>query len=105
MWLSDFVDYAAARNCVGRTSLMIGRLGRMLAEPGPTDPQALLDRTCQHGPSAAALARTLEGFFVDAGLAFPLTTTPNGGPAGGGDGSMRPPNRFGLHLAASPTPR
>ncbi len=72
VWFSDFVDYAAARNCVGRTSLMIGRLGRMLAEPGPTNPQALLDRTRQHGPSAAALARTLEGFIVDAGLAFPL---------------------------------
>ena len=69
-WLADFVDYAAARNCVGRTSLMIGRLGRLLAEPGPTNPQALLERI----PSGrcTALARTLEDFFVDAGLAFPL---------------------------------
>jgi site-specific recombinase XerD len=71
MWLADFVDYAAARNCIGRTSLMIGRLGRILAEPGPTNPQALLERT-PSGRSMAALARTLEVFFVDAGLAFPL---------------------------------
>ena len=71
MWLADFVDYAAARNCVGRTSLMIGRLGRILAEPGPTNTQALLERIPTGHPTAA-LARTLEDFFVDAGLAFPL---------------------------------
>jgi site-specific recombinase XerD len=71
VWFADFINYAAARNCVGRTSLMIGRLGRMLAEPGPTNPQALLERISS-GRSTAALARTLEDFFVAAGLAFPL---------------------------------
>jgi site-specific recombinase XerD len=70
-WLAAFADHAAARNCVGRTSLMLGRLGRMLAEPGPTNPQALLERTHQTGGSGA-LARAREDFFVDAGLAFSI---------------------------------
>ena len=74
-WLADFVAHSAARNCVGRSSLMIGRLGRMLAEPGPANPQALLERARQSGRSIGTLARTLEDFFVDAGLAFPLDHT------------------------------
>ncbi len=73
-WLAAFVEHAAARNCVGRTSLMLGRLGRMLAKPGPTNPQALLEQAHQTGGSGA-LARTLEDFFVDAGLAFPIDRT------------------------------
>jgi site-specific recombinase XerD len=72
VWLADFAAHAAARHCVGRSSLMIGRLGRILTEPGPTNPQALLERVRQPGRSMGALARTLEDFFVDAGLAFPL---------------------------------
>jgi hypothetical protein len=72
VWFADFVVHAAARHCVGRTSLMIGRLGRMLAEAGPITPQALLERVRQPDSSVGELARALEDFFVDAGLAFPL---------------------------------
>lgn len=71
-WLEAFVVHAAARNCVGRTSLMISRLGRLLAETGSTSPQVLLEQARQPGRSIRALARTLEDFFVEAHMAFPL---------------------------------
>jgi len=72
VWFADFVAHAATRHCVGRTSLMIGRLGRLLAEAGPITPQAILERVRQPGSSVGELARALEEFFVDAGLAFRL---------------------------------
>lgn len=71
-WFGDFVAHAAARHCVEHTSLMVGRLGRMLAETGPTNPQALLERARQPGRSMGVMARALEDFFVEAGLAFAL---------------------------------
>lgn len=72
-WLEGFVAYAAARHCVGRTSVMITRLGRLLRdEDVPATPQAVLERARLTGRSMGALARTLEGFFVGEGLAFPL---------------------------------
>ena len=70
-WLADFAEHAAARHCTGRTSLMIGRLGRLLAETGQAAPQAILEKASQPGRSAGTLARALEDFFTDAGLAFP----------------------------------
>lgn len=71
-WLDDFVAYAAARNCAGRTSRMISHLGQLLSEPGPASPPALLERARRPGRSIGALARTLEDFFVDMHLAFPI---------------------------------
>jgi site-specific recombinase XerD len=50
---------------------MISRLGRLLAEPGTATPQALMERASRPGRSAGTLARALEDFFTDAGLAFP----------------------------------
>ena len=50
---------------------MISRLGRMLAEAGTATPQAILEQATRPGRSAGALARALEDFFTDAGLAFP----------------------------------
>lgn len=70
-WLGDFAAHAAARHCVGRTSLMISRLGRLLAEAGTATPQALLEKASRPGRPAGTLARALEDFFTDAGLAFP----------------------------------
>jgi hypothetical protein len=70
-WLSGFAAHAAARHCVGRTSLMISRLGRLLAETGTTTPQVILGKASRPGRSAGTLARALEDFFTDAGLAFP----------------------------------
>jgi site-specific recombinase XerD len=70
-WLADFAAHAAARHCTGRASLMISRLGRLLAENGNASPQALVDKARKPGRSAGTLARALEDFFTDAGLAFP----------------------------------
>jgi site-specific recombinase XerD len=71
-WLAGFAEHAAARHSVGRTSLMISRLGRLLAETGTVTPQAILDKARQPGrQSPGPLARALEDFFTDAGLAFP----------------------------------
>ena len=70
-WLSGFAAHASARHCVGRTSLMISRLGRLLAETGTTTPQVILEQASRPGRSAGTLARALEDFFTDAGLAFP----------------------------------
>ena len=71
-WLSGFAAHAAARHCVGRTSLMISRLGRLLAEAGTATPQVILEQASPRpGRSAGTLARALEDFFTDAGLAFP----------------------------------
>lgn len=71
-WLGDFAAYAAARHCTGRTSLMISRLGRLLTQTGKATPQALLEKASQPGRSAGPLARTLEDYFTDAALAFPV---------------------------------
>ena len=72
-WLGGFVAYAAARHCVGRTCVMITRVGRLLGdEEAPAHPKALLERARLTGRSMGTLARTLEGFFVQEGLAFPL---------------------------------
>ncbi len=71
-WLDDFVAHAAARNCAGRTSRMISHLGQLLSEPGVASPPTLLERARRPGRSIGALARTLEDFFVDKHLAFPL---------------------------------
>lgn len=70
-WLGDFAAHAAARHCVGRTSLMISHLGRLIAETGKAAPQALLENASRPGRSAGSLARALEDFFTDTGLAFP----------------------------------
>ena len=72
MWLADFAAHAAARNCVGRSSLMIGRLRRMLAVVWTGQPAGTPRAGWPTGRSIGALARTLEEFFVDAGLAFPV---------------------------------
>jgi hypothetical protein len=70
-WLPGFAAHAAARHCTGRTSLMISRLGRLLAETGTATPQVLLEQASRPGRPAGTLARALEDFFTDAGLAFP----------------------------------
>jgi len=51
---------------------MISRLGRLLTETGTATPQAILEQATRPGRSAGTLARALEDFFTDAGLAFPV---------------------------------
>jgi site-specific recombinase XerD len=70
-WLGEFVGHLAARHCVGRACAMLTGLGRLLEDQHPSQPQALLERARRPGHSMGTLARALEDFFTDRGLAIP----------------------------------
>lgn len=69
-WLDDFTAYAAARFCPGRAVQLLHDLQRLLSAD-VRSPTALLDKARLPGRSAGPLARTLEGFFLESGLALP----------------------------------
>jgi site-specific recombinase XerD len=71
VWLSEFVADLAASHCVGSSCQMIGVLGRILGDEHPNHPQAVLERARQPGRSMGSLARALEQFFTQRGLALP----------------------------------
>ena len=50
---------------------MITDLGRLLVDEHPNHPQHLLERARRPGRSMGSLARALEDFFTDEGLALP----------------------------------
>ncbi|MGI5204646.1 tyrosine-type recombinase/integrase [Spirillospora sp. CA-108201] len=50
---------------------MLTELGRLLEDPHPNHPQAVLERSRRPGRSMGSLARALEGFFTEHGLALP----------------------------------
>jgi len=72
-WLRDFAAHVAAGYCPARACLLITGLGKLLTDGGPGHPQALLERSqgLGRGRSPGTLARALEGFFLDKGLALP----------------------------------
>jgi len=70
-WLGDFVGYLAARHCASRACTMLTTLGRLLEAEPTSPPQALLERARRPGRSMGSLARALEDFFTDHGLAIP----------------------------------
>lgn len=71
-WLDGFVAHLAASYSPSRASQLITPLGRLLEEDGqPGHPQALLQRARWQGRSMGPLARSLETFFTEQGLALP----------------------------------
>lgn len=74
-WLGDFVAYLAERNGPARACTTITALGRLLDDEHPNSPQALLERARRPGRSMGPLARGLEGFFTERGLALPTDHT------------------------------
>ncbi|MFE5587205.1 tyrosine-type recombinase/integrase [Kitasatospora sp. NPDC056531] len=70
-WLGDFAGHLADRHCASRACTMISTLGRLLDDEQPNHPQALLERARRPGRSMGSLARALEGFFTQRGLALP----------------------------------
>lgn len=70
-WFEDFAGHLAVRHCPSRACTMISTLGRLLQDEYPNHPQALLDRARRPGRSMGSLARTLEDFFTQRGLALP----------------------------------
>jgi integrase len=70
-WLGDLIGHLAAGHSPARACTMIGQLGRLLDDEYPNRPQALLERARLPGRSMGSLARALEDFFTDRGLALP----------------------------------
>jgi integrase len=70
-WLGDFAGHLAERHCASRACTMISALGRLLDDEHANHPQALLNRARRPGRSMGSLARALEGFFTQRGLALP----------------------------------
>lgn len=70
-WLGDFVAHLAARHSPGRCSELVTALGRLLADDRSNHPQAVLERARRPGRSMGTLARGLEDFFTERGLALP----------------------------------
>ncbi|MBB4941204.1 site-specific recombinase XerD [Streptosporangium album] len=71
-WLGDLIAQLAARYSVGRACTMISSLGRLLEDEHLNHPQALLERARRPGRSMGSLARLLENYFTEHGLALPV---------------------------------
>jgi integrase len=70
-WLDGFVVHLAAGNAPARACTMITELGRLLGGEHPDHPQHLLERARRPGRSMGSLARALEDYFTEQGLALP----------------------------------
>ncbi len=71
VWLPAFVGYLADRHCPARAAAMIGLLAKLLNDENPNNPQAVLERGRRPGRSMGSLARAMQDFFVERGLALP----------------------------------
>lgn len=69
-WLDDFVAYLAAHHCPARACVLITTLSRLLEDEHPNHPQSVLERARRPGRSMGSLARALETFFTQRGLAM-----------------------------------
>jgi integrase len=69
-WLDDLVAHLAAHHCPGRACRLIATLSRLLGDEHPYHPQSVLERARRPGRSMGSLARALETFFTDRGLAM-----------------------------------
>jgi hypothetical protein len=70
-WLGGLIAHLAGAYSPGRACELITALGRLLGDGGPDHPQALLERSRWPGRSIGPLARSLEVFFTELGLAMP----------------------------------
>lgn len=71
-WVVPFAAYASERMSIGRVSVLVTGLKRLLSDGESPHPQAVLQRARTPGRSAGSLARTLEDFFIEHQLAFGL---------------------------------
>jgi site-specific recombinase XerD len=70
-WLDAFVVQVAGVYSPGRACNILTALGRLLLDGQPNHPQALLDCARTPGRSLGPLARSLQAFFTERGLAMP----------------------------------
>ncbi|MEV6867239.1 hypothetical protein AB0M44_40385 [Streptosporangium subroseum] len=69
-WLGELIGHLAAGHSPARACTLIGQLGRLLDDERLNHPQALLERARLPGRSMGPLARGLEIFFTERGLAL-----------------------------------
>jgi hypothetical protein len=100
-WLDEFVDHVAGVYSPGRACNVLTALGRLLIDEQPNHPQALLDRARRPGRSLGPLARSLEAFFTERGLAMP-TDHAEQLAAGGASAASTPSLRRGRRWSPSP---
>jgi hypothetical protein len=70
-WLDGFVAHVAAGNGPAGACAMITQLGRLLEGEHPDHPQNVLERARRPGRSMGSLARALQDYFTEQGLALP----------------------------------
>jgi site-specific recombinase XerD len=70
-WLDDFIAHVAEVYSPARACNVLTALGRLLSDEHSNHPQALLDRAARPGRSLGPLARSLEVFLTERGLAMP----------------------------------
>jgi hypothetical protein len=71
VWLDEFIVHVAEVFSPSRACNVLTVLGRRLLDEHSNHPQALLDRAPRSGRSLGPLARSLEVFFTERGLAMP----------------------------------
>lgn len=69
-WLDDFVADLATHYCPAQACKLLTTLARLLADDFPNHPQSVLERARTPGRSMGSLARALEAFFTERGLAM-----------------------------------
>jgi len=69
-WLEGVVAYLAAHYCPAQACKLITTLDRLLDDEHPNHPQGVLERARRPGRSMGSLARVLEAFFTERGLAM-----------------------------------
>ena len=74
-WWAGFGGFLAERAAVTRAVSMLHRLATTLARLPGASPTAVLEAVRNPGPAVGELARALEAYFVESGLALALDTT------------------------------
>ncbi|MFE6925324.1 integrase [Nocardia sp. NPDC057663] len=70
-WLPGLIACLAEGYSPGRACVVITELGRLLDDEHSNHPQSLLDRARRSGRSMGSLARSMQDFFTEHGLAMP----------------------------------
>lgn len=74
-WWAGFGGFLAERAAATRAVSMLHRLATALADIPGAGPTAVLEAVRNPGPAVGELARALEAYFVESGLALALDTT------------------------------
>ncbi|GAA3139559.1 hypothetical protein GCM10020255_015710 [Rhodococcus baikonurensis] len=101
-WLPGLITCLADGYSPGRACVAVTELGRLLDDEHSNHPPSLLDRARRSGRSMGPLARSMQDFFTEHGLAMPTDHNERLAAAGNG-GSKRPLNRCDRQSQDSPS--